>query len=221
MKNSNSKSGLAIIGTILLIVAQLTLGIIQFSDTSSTPVKNDLPVKKTKKRLPKIDVPYFITGKQTVLREVTQLAKDSVLPVIPHTTINLSKGFHLYDTSEFPTTAILAKYSKFYFSYDSIPVAEDQSLTLQWKSLRNNLVAQKPGSVISFKDHLEYSYKGIKIEKKQFTISLLGTNLRGVATLMEFEGMRYFFHFVSVDRTSRISSYLYLRKYMDIYLKIR
>lgn len=224
MKNSNAKSGLAIIGTILLIVLQLTLGIIQFSDSSSTPVENDWSVptlKKSDTRTPKIDVPYFMTGEITKLREVTQLIKDSVFPIIPHITVNLSKSFHLYDTSKFPTTAIFAKYSKFYFAFDSIPVLENKSLTSQWESIRKDIIGHQSYTTFSHENEMSYEYKGISIEKKNFTISSFETNLRGVATLMEFEGMRYFFHFVSEDRTSRVSTYPYLRKYLNVYLKIR
>lgn len=224
MKNSNAKSGLAIIGTIILIVLQLTLGIIQFSDSSPTPAKNDWSapiIKKPSTRTPKIDVPYFMTGERTKLREVTQLVKDSVFPILPNVTINLSKGFHLFDTSRFSTTAIFAKYSKFYVAFDSIPAVENQSLTLQWESFREDIIGQQSYTTFLHEDEMSYEYKGITIEKKNFIISSLGTNLRGVATLMEFEGMRYFFHFVSEDRTSRVSSSSYLRKYLDVYLKIR
>jgi len=175
----NAKSGLAIVGSVLLIVIQLTLGIIQFSDSSSTssiPVQNDRPtIKKTRPRSPKIDVPYFMTGERTQLREVTQLAKDSVFPILPHITVNLSKGFHLYDTSEFPVTALFSKYSKFYFTVDSIPVAENQSLSLQWKSFRKDIIGQLVYTTFSHENEMSYEYKGIKIEKKNFTISSFET----------------------------------------------
>ncbi|QHI36759.1 hypothetical protein IMCC3317_21290 [Kordia antarctica] len=218
----NSKSGLAAAGSILLIGAQLVFGIIQFNDTPPTHVTNDWVVKKeTKKRLPKIDVPDFIIGEHTALQEVLQLKKDSVFSVIPHITVKLRGGFHMFNTSEMPTTAVFAKYSKYYFSYDSIAKAENESMTFQWESFRENLVAQKPGSTISIQENMKYTYKGMNIEKKEFTISSLGTHIRGVATLIEFEGMCYFFQFAAEDRTSRESSYHYLRKYLDMYLKIR
>lgn len=212
---------------IILFIFKLILGIGKAISSSSTTTQTDPFMqeiiqneKKKRRNTVKINVPDYIVGKNKPLRELMQLTQTGTFPIIPHVNVHLFKDFHIYDASGFLNTQILAKFSKYYFFCDRVDKAATESLTSQWATLRNELTRTVNGSTFSFDDHKNYTFKNLKIEEKEFTILSAGTELQGVATLVEFENTRYFFHFISKEKEGKYFNATYLRKYMNYYLKI-
>jgi hypothetical protein len=215
-----------IIIIVLIFIVRLVLSFDGFQNSHSTPLKNDSIIqeavrKDAQKHLPEVNVRDFIVGKNRRLRQVIQLKKDSTFPIVPYVNLRLFKAFRMYDTAAFPTTPIFAKYSKYYFFYNRVKKYSKQSLTNQWATLRNELTRKVFGSSFTFNDQKNYVYKGMIIKEKEFTILSNNTELHGVATLLEFEGMRYFFHFISKEKEGKRLNTRFLKKNIDYYLKIK
>ena len=213
---------------IILFIFKLIMGIGKAVSSSSTTTQTDPFMqeiiqneKKKRRNTIKINVPDYIVGKNKPLQELMQLTQTGTFPIIPHVEVHLFKGFHIYDASGFANTEILAKFSKYYFFCDRVEKSPNESLTNQWATLRNELTQQVYGSAFSYNDSKSYTYKDLKIEEKEFTILSDQTELQGIATLVEFENTRYFFHFISKEKEGTYFKATFLKKYMDYYLKIR
>lgn len=219
---------------VLIFLVKLILNVERCQSISETPIRDNSSVKdiyttpnyrttkKTRRNTPKIRVADYIVGKRKRLREVIQLQKDSLFPIIPHVNIRLFKGFHIYDPANFTNTPILAKFSKYYFFYNVEDVSDSETLTQQWARLRKTITDKVFYSDFKYNDYKSFSFKNtLTIEEKEFTITTEGKSLHGVATLIESKNKRYFFHFISKEKQEKVPNYRYLARYLNYYLKIR
>ena len=156
-----------------------------------------------------------------MLREVIQLEKDSVFPIIEHVNVRLFKRYHIFDTTPFEGTEILAKFSKFYFLYNRVEASPTVAMADQWLAIRNTLAENVTSSIISQEKIKNHTFKGMEIEQRDFKVLYNGGQLHGVATLIEYEGQRHFFQFISKEKDGTYLRRTYLRRYLNYYLKIR
>ncbi|WP_046756126.1 hypothetical protein [Kordia jejudonensis] len=219
---------LAVVGILFLFRILINIG-----DSSDDQFSNDPPVTyepsyentrvvttpPTKKRK-KINVAAFITGEEDRLKEITQLSEDSIVNIIPNVEVRLFKGFHMYETKDFSDTPIVASYSKYHFFYDVQPKVEDQTLSEQWSIFREKLAERSYNGYFMYDYPKKYKSDDFLIEETEFSISLKGNVIYGVATLIEYKNKRYFFQFISKERDDKDPNYAYLRKYLNYYLKI-
>jgi hypothetical protein len=213
----------------IIIIAVIRMLMAIGNLTNSTPTKKESPFEKQNARMinraderaSKQLTAYLIHGDIRPVREVAQLTKDSTFLITDHVKVRLFKGFRLHRTSTLPTTRMFAKYSKYYFSYDKVSVNPNKSMTAHWKALRSKLLRRANEGVFSSEDIKSYSFKGLQIEEKEFKITLSSLELHGIATLVESEGKRYFFHFIAQEKSGTYFRRAYLKKYMNFYLKIR
>ncbi|WP_298509990.1 hypothetical protein [uncultured Kordia sp.] len=221
----NSKSVFGIIITVILAIGQITFGIIDFSNDSSSQMdypKVDPEVnKKLEDDFMKMISNALLTGKMSPGQELMQLEKDSVFPVTENVKVHLYKKFHLYDPAIATTVELFGKFSKYYFFYDRVSTSASESIENQWKKLRvKSAKTQVPASNFSHKNIKKYTSKNLHIEEHTFTISWDHIEMQGVATLVETENDRFFFHFVSKEKKGHKFDTSFLKKYMDLYLKI-
>ncbi|PTX58707.1 hypothetical protein C8N46_11215 [Kordia periserrulae] len=229
-KKKTDFSGLkafVIFGILAFSIIRLVVNLTS-SQTQSTPsITQDKALERilqeTKKFRENISVRTtdFIVGKNKNIREVTQLYRDSTLPVLEHVTIRLFEKFHMYDTSPFPNTEVLAKFSKYYFFYDRVEKSPNMSMSKQWEQLRNTIANNVTTCVVVLEKGKNRTYKNMEIEEIDFKILYNGAELHGVATLIAFENTRHFFQFFSREKQAAHFRRNYLRKYLDYYLKIR
>ncbi|WP_420574847.1 hypothetical protein [Kordia sp.] len=177
--------------------------------------------KRNSRKISRVKVSRFIVGKNKRLREVTQLKKDSIIDIVPNVQVRLYKGFHMYNSSVFPSTPILAKYSKFHFFYDVQDVKTDVSMVDQWVSLRKKFINEANDDYFYHERYKTYDFKGLKVREEKFSILVDGIVIYGAATLVEHKNKRYFFHFISKEAIDASPNYMYLRRYLNYYLKIR
>ncbi|MFK7747806.1 MAG: hypothetical protein AB8B65_05425 [Kordia sp.] len=230
----NFKLPLAVV--IIIFIFKVIRGVVGVADTnSSTTTENDLLLKELiekqdkkrkrerarQRRLPKVAAANFIVGRNKPLREVIQLEKDSTFQIREHVKVRLFKRFHIYDTTEFPTTPIIAKFAKFYFFHDVAEKSPGETITSQWETLRRELSEEVYGSVFSSSEIRSYTYKDLNVKLKKFTISSGNTEVQGVAALVEAEDKNYFFQLISNERKGKDFDVRFLMKYLNFYLKIR
>lgn len=218
---------LSVVGILLLFRFLINLGDSKtesFSDDSPVSYEpkyeNTVVTTPTRKRK-KIDAAAFIVGKNNPLKEITQLSKDSIIDIIPNVQVRLFKGFHVYDTSNFPDTPILASYSKYHFFYDVQDKVADQSMSEQWSIIREKLAESSYDGYFLYQYPKESKIDDLLINKTEFSISLQDNTVYGVVTLVEYKNKRYFFQFISKERSGKEPNYGYLRKYLNYYLKIK
>jgi len=226
----NYKSILAIIGTILLIVAQLTLGIIQFSDSSdSNTPENDILREENIKRSKALEneliknIPaYLITGKMSPPQKLMQLQKDSIFSVAANINVVLNEKFQLKNPSITPTIQLFATFSNYYFFYDRVEKSNKKTISDQWAHLRSKLSKRMiPTSTFSYENIKNYTFKNLNIEEKEFTILYDDIELQGFARLVATENECYFFHFISQEKKGKNFDTAFLKKQLDSYLEIK
>ncbi|WP_298426483.1 hypothetical protein [uncultured Kordia sp.] len=221
---------LAVVGILFLFRILLNIGGSDSGSSSTNiperydPVYEDrvtttttTPTRKRKK----INAAAFIIGKGKRLREITQLEKDSTIPIIPNVKVRLFKGFHVYDSKEFPSIPILASYSKYHFFYDVQKKNPEQSMSEQWSIIREKLAERAYKGYFVYQYPKEYKVDDLLINETEFSISTKGNIVYGVATLVEYKNKRYFFQFISKEKEDKEPNYNYLRKYLNYYLKIK
>ncbi|KAB8151736.1 hypothetical protein EZY14_017695 [Kordia sp. TARA_039_SRF] len=216
-----------IFGILVFSIIRLVVNLTS-SQTQNTPLTTqdkalERILQETKKfrEIASVRTTDFIAGKNKIVREVTQLTKDSTLPILEHVTLKLFDKFHMYDTSSLPNTEVLAKFAKYYFFYDRVEKSPNLSMSAQWEQLRNAIANSVTTSVVALENGKNRTYKDMKIEEIDFKILYNNAELHGVATLIEFENTRYFFQFFSKEKAATHFRRNYLRKYLDYYLKIR
>lgn len=219
---------LAVVGILFLFRILLNIG-----NSSSDPVSTDIPERydpvyedrvvttPTPRKRKKINAAAFIIGQEKQLREITQLTKDSIIDIIPNVQVRLFKGFHIYDSEAFPSTPILASYSKYHFFYDVQKKNADQSISEQWSILREKLAESSYNGYFVYQYPKEYTVDDLLINETEFSISTKGNIVYGAATLVEYKNKRYFFQFISKEKEDKQPNYAYLRKYINYYLKIK
>lgn len=218
---------LPIAAVIIIFIIKLIIGIGRVTD--SPPIIKEEPIiqkikqqqNKRVNRLISKNPALLIYGLTTPMREVAQLKKDSLFPILPNVNVRLFKGFHLYNTSFSGTTQLLAKFSKYCFFYNRTKKIPNRSMTQQWEDLRKKLARRNFNSQFSYKDTKTYIYKGLQIEEKSFQIKILNFDVQGVATLVDAGDSYYFFHFLSKEKKGHRFDFSYLKKYLNYYLKIR
>ncbi|MEM6718388.1 MAG: hypothetical protein AAF611_03635 [Bacteroidota bacterium] len=211
----------------VIIIAIIRL-IMSFNDNSSSNPTEDPNIKKIsnndrvlKQKFRRTNAAHLVQGIPWPMRETLQLQKDSLFPIVPNVNVRLFKGFHLYDTSVLKNTAIFAKFAKYYFFYDRVEKSSTTTMSRQWENMRNTLINRMTPSVFSQEEIKNYTFKDIQIEEHDFKILFDSGELHGVATLVEFEDTRYFFHLISKEKPETHFRRTFLRKYLDYYLKIR
>lgn len=218
---------------VAIIVVRLILRFISYqssNNTSSSKIEDYLRDKryttektrtKRNKKLSSVNAAKLIVGKNKPLREVVQLEKDSIKDIIPHVQVRLFRRYHMYDSSLFPTTPMLAKFSKYYFFYDEVKVTPNMSLTEQWISHRKQFLNEANDDYFYHERTTNRNVEDLVVKEEKFSILTEGIAIYGAATLVEYKGKRYFFHFISKNRIDETPNYAYTRKYLDYYLKIR
>ncbi len=218
---------LPLAGVLILFIFKIIMGIDSTTRASKTwkddPImlEVDRKSKNSFRNLINKNPAILMLGRFVPMRQVAHLKKDSLFPVHPNINVHLFKGFHLYDARSLPTAQLFAKFSKYYFFYDRIKKNASQSTTDQWTQLRDKLTSKITEAQFSYEDIKNYTYKGLQIEEKKFTITAADLELQGVATLIEAEDIRYFFHFISKEKKTHPFDVSYLKKYLDFYLKIK
>lgn len=218
---------LPIAAVVIIFIIKLVIGIGRVTDSPPTIKEEPILVKikqqqnKRVNRLIAKNPALLIYGLSAPMREVAQLKKDSLFPILPNVNVRLFKGFHLYDTSFSEATQLLAKFSKYCFFYNRVKKLPNKSITQQWEDLRKKLARRTFGSQFSYKDTKTYTFKGLQIEEKSFQIKILNFDVHGVATLVDAGDTYYFFHFLSKEKKGHRFDFHYLKKYLDYYLKIR
>ncbi|AXG69773.1 hypothetical protein KORDIASMS9_02000 [Kordia sp. SMS9] len=211
---------------IVIFIVKLISGVVRITDEPKT--WKDDPIMLEVERKSKASLQNII-GKNTTfllvgprpMKEVFQLKKDSLFPVIPYVNIHLYKGFHLYDASLLLTSQLFAKFSKYYFFYDRVKKSSYQSMTNQWTEIRGKLAGRIEGTNFSHEETKNYHFKELQIAEKEFKITASGLELHGLATLVEDKTHRYFFHFISKEKEGTYFNAPFLKKYLNYYLKIQ
>lgn len=220
----NSKSAFGIIITVILAIGQITFGIIDFSNNSSSTFdypKVDPEINRNLEyQFMKMIPMALLTGKMVPGKELLQLQKDSVFPVTEHVNVHLYKKFHLYDSAITSTTELFGKFSKYYFFYDRVEKSASESIVDQWEVLRSKCSRRQIAtSIFLHKKFKEYSFKNVTVEEHKFTILWDTIEMQGIAALVETENDRFFFHFISKEKKGHKFDTSFLRKYLNLYLK--
>ncbi|WP_430411865.1 hypothetical protein [Kordia sp.] len=219
---------IAVVAFLFLIRILANIGDSDYDTTSDdfpveySPTYKDRSVTtQPPKKREKINAAHFIIGEEKELVEVTQLTKDSIITITPNIQVRLFKGFHVYDSEEFPDVPVLASYSKYHFFYDVKEKVADQSMSEQWSIIREQLAENSYDGYFMYQYPKESNIGDLAINETEFSISTKNNTVYGVATLVEHKNKRYFFQFISKEKRDASPNYNYLRKYINYYLKIK
>ncbi|MEM6685088.1 MAG: hypothetical protein AAF617_04765 [Bacteroidota bacterium] len=231
LEKKSSYSGLKIVLVIAVAIFSIVRLVYSLNklDKPDSVAKQQKSLKKARRTLERsfsnsnsnVKVTDFIVGKNVPIREIMQLRKDSVFPIIDHVNVRLFERFHIFDATTYENTEILAKFSKYYFLYDRVDASPIVNMGDQWVTLRNAIANGAASNIISQEKTKEYNFKGMQIEEHDFKVLYGNGQLHGVATLIEHDGKRHFFQFVSKEKNGTYFRRSYLRRYLNYYLKIK
>ena len=105
--------------------------------------------------------------------------------------------------------------------YDEVKVMPNMSLTEQWIAHRKQFLNEANDDYFYHERTTNRNVEDLVVKEEKFSILTEGIAIYGAATLVEYKGKRYFFHFISKNRIDETPNYAYTRKYLDYYLKIR
>ncbi|WP_055447306.1 hypothetical protein [Lacinutrix mariniflava] len=192
------------------------------NDNSSTPqYEHDYirELQKAQERRNKIPTINYLSHNNSTAEFSRKMETDTVLVLNPKVTLRLPRRFQLTIYNEDSELPIKATSRGYYFIYNKLKIDKNQDQLQQWKTLRNQLINNYPGSTLIIKKPLTVNTATNDLDRINFEIKNNSKrNVIGTARIVDYKSERYFFQLVS-DASN--ADHTITNKYLRYYVKVK